>query len=58
MRGLRPQDFKLFEDGAERPVSFFDVGRRSEPERPLAVVERADAASSRASVSPCFKWKL
>lgn len=46
VRGLRPQDFKLFEDGAERPVSFFDVGRRSDPERPLAVVFALDTSGS------------
>ena len=46
VRGLRPEDFKLFEDGAERPVSFFDVGRRRDPERPLAVVFALDTSGS------------
>jgi VWFA-related protein len=49
VRGLRPQDFKLFEDGAERPVSFFDVGRRSDAERPLAVVFALDTSGSMTS---------
>ena len=42
--GLRPQDFKLFEDGAERPVAFFDVGRESV--RPLAIVFALDTSGS------------
>ena len=46
VRGLMPEDFKLYEDGAERPVSFFDVGRRSDPERPLAVVFALDTSGS------------
>jgi len=46
VRGLRPEDFKLFEDGAERPVSFFDVGRKSDPSRPLAVVFALDTSGS------------
>lgn len=46
VRGLGPRDFRLFEDGAERPVSFFDVGRRSIPDQPLAVVFALDTSGS------------
>jgi len=46
VRNLRPQDFKLYEDGAERPVSFFGVERRSGAERPIAVVLALDVSGS------------
>lgn len=44
--GLKPQDFKLFEDGAERPLAFFNLERKSERARPLAVVFALDTSGS------------
>ncbi|HWW75528.1 MAG TPA: hypothetical protein VNZ44_09030, partial [Pyrinomonadaceae bacterium] len=38
VKGLRPEDFKLYEDGDERPVAFLNVERRGGAERPVAVV--------------------
>jgi VWFA-related protein len=38
VRDLRPEDFKLYEDGVERPISFFNVERRTGAKRPVAVV--------------------
>src|SRR4051812_42293543 len=29
VKGLRPEDFKLYEDGDERPVAFLNVERRA-----------------------------
>jgi Ca-activated chloride channel homolog len=46
VRGLRPEDFKLFEDGAERPLAFFSMGRKSDPTLPLAVVFALDTSGS------------
>ncbi len=46
VRGLRPEDFKLYEDGTERPVAFFNVERKSDPTRPLAVVFALDTSGS------------
>ncbi|MDQ3686557.1 MAG: VWA domain-containing protein [Acidobacteriota bacterium] len=46
VRNLRPTDFKLYEDGTERPVSFFGVERRSGAERPIAVVFALDVSGS------------
>ena len=33
VRGLRPEDFKLYEDGEERPVAFLNVERREGAEQ-------------------------
>ena len=44
--GLRPEDFKLYEDGAERPIAFFRVEKKSDPTRPLAVVFALDTSGS------------
>lgn len=49
VRDLRPEDFKLYEDGVERPISFFNVERRSGAKRPVAVVFLVDVSGS---VSP------
>jgi Ca-activated chloride channel family protein len=46
VRGLRPEDFKLFEDGDERPVAFLNVERRGGAERPVAVVFAVDVSGS------------
>jgi VWFA-related protein len=46
VKGLRPEDFKLYEDGEERPVAFLNVERRSGAERPVAVVFAVDVSGS------------
>jgi VWFA-related protein len=46
VRGLRPEDFKLYEDGEERPVAFLQVARRAGTERPVAVVFVVDVSGS------------
>ena len=46
VRGLRPEDFKIYEDGVERPVAFFNVERRGGAERPVAVVFLIDVSGS------------
>lgn len=44
--GLRAEDFKLYEDGVERPVAFVNVERRGGVERPVAVVFAVDVSGS------------
>ena len=46
VRNLRQQDFKLYSDGAEQQVSFFQVERRDGEPRPLAMVFALDISGS------------
>lgn len=46
VRNLRPQDFKLFEDGSERPISFFNIERKDGEQQPVAVVFALDISGS------------
>src|SRR4030095_11535414 len=46
VRNLRQQDFKVYSDGAEQAISFFQVERRSGEPRPLAVVFAVDVSGS------------
>ena len=46
VRNLRQQDFKLFEDGVERPIAFFNVERREGARRPVAIVFAVDISGS------------
>jgi Ca-activated chloride channel family protein len=46
VRHLTRQDFKLFADGIEQPLSFFQVERRNGPARPLAIVFAVDISGS------------
>jgi Ca-activated chloride channel family protein len=46
VRGLRPEDFKLYEDNEERPVAFLNVERHGGAERPVAVVFAVDISGS------------
>jgi Ca-activated chloride channel homolog len=46
VRGLRAEDFKLYEDGVERPIAFFNVERKGGVARPLAVVFALDVSGS------------
>ena len=46
VRGLQAQDFKLYDDGVERPLAFFAVERRGAAKRPIAVVFMLDVSGS------------
>ncbi|HKR59889.1 MAG TPA: VWA domain-containing protein [Pyrinomonadaceae bacterium] len=46
VRNLSKDDFKLFADGHEQPLSFFQVERRAGPPRPLAIVFAVDISGS------------
>lgn len=46
VRNLRQSDFKLYSDGTEQAISFFQVERRSGEPRPLAVVFAVDLSGS------------
>ena len=46
LRNLREQDFKLYVDGSEQPLAFFQVERRSGEPRPLAMVFALDISGS------------
>ena len=46
IRNLRQEDFKLYVDGVEQPLAFFQVERRSGEPRPLAVVFALDVSGS------------
>lgn len=46
VRNLRKGDFRLYADGIEQPVSFFQVERRTGPPRPLALVFALDISGS------------
>lgn len=46
IRNLRQEDFKLYLDEVEQPLSFFQIERRSGQPRPLAVVFAIDISGS------------
>jgi VWFA-related protein len=46
IRNLRQEDFKIYLDGVEQPLAFFQVERRSGEPRPLAVVFALDISGS------------
>lgn len=46
IRTLRQEDFKVYLDGVEQPLSFFQVERRSGEPRPLAIVFALDISGS------------
>ncbi len=46
VRNLKQEDFKLYEDGVERPISFFNVERKGGELRPVAVVFALDISGS------------
>jgi VWFA-related protein len=46
VRNLRPEDFKVYEDGEPREVAFFNVERKGGVERPVAVVFAVDVSGS------------
>ena len=43
---LRREDFRLFEDGVERPIEFFQPIKKSGERRPLSVVFALDVSGS------------
>jgi VWFA-related protein len=46
IRSLSQDDFKLFEDGMERPISFFNIEQSGGQKRPIAVVFALDISGS------------
>jgi Ca-activated chloride channel homolog len=46
VRGLKAEDFKLYDDGEQREIAFVNVGRRGGAERPVAVVFAVDVSGS------------
>ena len=46
VKNLRQEDFKLFSDGVEQPISFFQIEKRQGETRPLAVVFALDVSGS------------
>ena len=46
VRNLQKEDFKVYLDGIEQPISFFQVERRSGEPRPLAIVFALDISGS------------
>ncbi|GAC1446397.1 MAG: hypothetical protein NVSMB56_04690 [Pyrinomonadaceae bacterium] len=47
VRNLRVEDFKIYEDNQERPISFFNIERRGNGmKRPIAVVFALDVSGS------------
>lgn len=46
VRGLTSQDFRIFENGAERPIDFFQPIKTRNAERPLSIVFALDVSGS------------
>jgi VWFA-related protein len=46
VRGLEARDFKIFEDGVERRIDFFEPLRRTDESRPLSIVFALDVSGS------------
>jgi VWFA-related protein len=46
VRGLNAEQFKLYEDGVEREISFFNVERRGGARRPVSIVFALDVSGS------------
>ena len=46
VRNLRQEDFKIFSDGAEQSISFFQLEKRQGEMRPLAIVFALDVSGS------------
>jgi VWFA-related protein len=46
VRGLEAGDFKVFEDGVERKVDFFEPLRKTDESRPLSIVFALDVSGS------------
>lgn len=46
VKNLRAEDFKIYEDGVERPIAFFNVEQRGGKPRPVAIVFALDVSGS------------
>lgn len=46
VRNLRQEDFKVYSDGVEQPISFFQIEKRQGELRPLAIVFALDVSGS------------
>lgn len=46
IKNLRQEDFKIFSDGVEQPISFFQLEKRQGEPRPLAIVFALDISGS------------
>jgi VWFA-related protein len=46
VRNLSAEDFKIYDEGVERPIAFFNVERRRGQPRPVAVVFAVDVSGS------------
>ncbi len=46
VRNLRQEDFKVYSDGLEQPISFFQIEKRQGESRPLAIVFALDISGS------------
>src|ERR1043166_720650 len=49
VRNLRQEDFKVYSDGNEQPISFFQIEQRQGESRPLAIVFALDVSGSMTS---------
>ena len=49
VKNLRPEDFKLYSDGAEQQIAFFQIEKRKGDLRPLAIVFALDVSGSMTS---------
>ena len=49
IKNLRQEDFKIYSDGVEQPISFFQIEKRQGEMRPLAVVFALDVSGSMTS---------
>ena len=49
VRNLKQEDFKVFSDGVEQPISFFQIEKRYGESRPLAIVFALDVSGSMTS---------
>src|SRR5215216_6162777 len=49
IRNLRQEDFKVYSDGLEQPISFFQIEKRQGESRPLAIVFALDVSGSMTS---------
>jgi Ca-activated chloride channel family protein len=46
VRNLKAEDFKVYDEGVERPIAFFNVERRGGVARPVAIVFAVDVSGS------------
>lgn len=49
VKNLKQEDFKVFSDGVEQPISFFQIEKRQGESRPLAIVFALDVSGSMTS---------